>query len=116
LATTDRERNFDIEATRTHYADGNTQGRARRGLTIFFAVVVALSAPIQAVIIAAVQVGGRNGLIPYLSLIAALMFVPTIASVVARLALKEGFSDVSFRLGGAEGVLPSCRRWFYPFS
>jgi uncharacterized protein len=92
-----------MEATRTHYADGNTQGRARRGLTIFFAVVVALSAPIQAVIIAADLDGGRNGLIPYLSLIAALMFVPTIASVVARLALKEGFSDVSFRLGGRRG-------------
>ena len=49
-----------MEATRTHYADGNTQGRARRGLTIFFAIVVALSAPIQAVIIAADLDGGDD--------------------------------------------------------
>jgi membrane protease YdiL (CAAX protease family) len=31
------------------------------------------------------------------------MFVPTTASVTARLILKEGFSDVSFRLGGRRG-------------
>jgi membrane protease YdiL (CAAX protease family) len=64
---------------------------------------VALSAPVQAVIIAADLDGGRNGVVPWLALIGALMFVPTTASVVARLALKEGFSDVSFRLGGRRG-------------
>jgi uncharacterized protein len=32
--------------------------------------------------------------------IAALMWSPAIASVVARLVLREGFADVSFRLGG----------------
>jgi uncharacterized protein len=31
------------------------------------------------------------------------MLVPALASVVARLALREGFSDVSFRLGGRRG-------------
>jgi membrane protease YdiL (CAAX protease family) len=82
---------------------GDTQRQAFRGLSIFFAIVVVLSPPIQAVIIAGDLDGGRNGLIPWLSLIAAFMFVPTIASVVARLALKEGFSDVSFRLGGRRG-------------
>jgi membrane protease YdiL (CAAX protease family) len=29
--------------------------------------------------------------------------IPTVASVVARLVLREGFSDVSFRLGGRRG-------------
>jgi hypothetical protein len=55
---------------------------------------VALSAVIQAVIISRPDLDG---------LIAWLMLVPTVASVVARLALKEGFSDVSFRFGGRRG-------------
>lgn len=92
-----------METIPTTYTDGENRHRARRGLTIFFAIVVVLSAPIQAVIIAAELDGGRNGVIPWLALIAALMFVPTTASVTARLALKEGFSDVSFRFGGRRG-------------
>ncbi len=94
-----------MQATPTTFTDpdGDTRRQARRGLLVFFAVVVALSTPIQAVIIAADLEGGRNGLVAWLVLIAALMFVPTTASVVARLALKEGFSDVSFRFGGRRG-------------
>jgi membrane protease YdiL (CAAX protease family) len=32
------------------------------------------------------------------------MFTPTVASVIARLTLREGFEDVSFRVGGRRGV------------
>ena len=32
------------------------------------------------------------------------MFIPTLASVIARLTLREGFSDVLFRVGGRRGV------------
>ncbi|MEZ4710104.1 MAG: CPBP family intramembrane glutamic endopeptidase [Caldilineaceae bacterium] len=32
------------------------------------------------------------------------MFTPTVASVIARLTLHEGFGDVSFRVGGRRGV------------
>jgi CAAX protease family protein len=93
-----------MKTTQTTYTDGDdTRRRARRGLAIYFAVVVALSAPILAVIIASDLEGGRNGAVPWLALIAAFMFVPTTASVTARLALKEGFSDVSFRFGGRRG-------------
>lgn len=92
-----------MQTTMTAFTDDDIQRWARRGLIIYFVIVVVLSAPIQAVIIAADLEGGRNGIVPYLALIAALMFVPTTASVVARLALKEGFSDVSFRLGGRRG-------------
>jgi membrane protease YdiL (CAAX protease family) len=88
-----------MQTTATAYTDGHTRHQARRGLAIYFAIVVALSAPIQAVII-----GTRpEGSIAWLTLLAPLMFVPTIASVVARLVLKEGFSDVSFRFGGRRG-------------
>lgn len=82
----------------TRPSGGNSARRARRGLTIFFAVVVALSAPIEAIAIWADLDGGANGAGAWILLMAALMFVPTIASVVARLALREGFADVSFRI------------------
>jgi CAAX protease family protein len=34
----------------------------------------------------------------------ALMWTPGAASIVARLILREGFADVSFRLGGRQGA------------
>ena len=83
-----------MQTTPTTYTDDDTRRRARRGLSIYFAIVVVLSAAIEAFII-------RN---PHLDgLIAGLMLVPALASVVARLALKEGFADVSFRFGGRRG-------------
>jgi CAAX protease family protein len=75
--------------------DGDTQRNARRGLAIYFAIVVVLSAAIEGFIILNPSMDG---------LIAVLMLVPTIASVVARLSLREGFSDVSFRFGGRRGL------------
>ena len=74
--------------------DDDTQRNARRGLAIYFAIVVVLSAAIEGFIILNPSMDG---------LIAVLMLVPTIASVVARLSLREGFSDVSFRFGGRRG-------------
>lgn len=71
----------------------NLRLRARRGLTIYFAVLVPLTAIFEALIIR-----GRP------SLVLALMWTPTAASLVARLLLREGFTDVSFRLGGARGA------------
>ena len=76
-----------MHTTSTTYTDGDdTRSQARCGLAIYFAVVVLLTAPIQAVIIASDLEGGRNGIVQWLALIGALMFVPTNASVVARLA------------------------------
>jgi len=78
----------------TTISGSDTDGRhkARRGLAIYLALVVVLSAAIEALIIRRPDIDG-----PF---IAGLMFVPALASVVARLVLKEGFSDVSFRFGG----------------
>jgi uncharacterized protein len=86
-----------MQATAIAFADtdGDTGRRARRGLAIYFAIVVVLSAAIEGFIIVNPAMDG---------LIAVLMFVPAIASVVARLALGEGFSDVSFRFGGRRGL------------
>jgi membrane protease YdiL (CAAX protease family) len=80
--------------------DGDARRRARRGLAIYFAIVVVLSIPIEAGIIITHAV---DNLIASLIWLTGWAAVPTIASVVARLALKEGFSDVSFRFGGRRG-------------
>ena len=74
-------------------ADDRSRHKARRGLAIFFAVLVPLSAIFEVLII---TTGDFSWLVP-------LVWVPALASVVARLVLREGFSDVSFRLGGRRG-------------
>ena len=78
-------------------AEGDTRLRARRGLAIYFAVLVPLTAVFQALMIAG-----------SLSWFYALMWTPALASVVARLVLREGFADVSFRLGDAGRGSTSC--------
>src|SRR5262249_28896699 len=76
----------------TSPAEGDVRRRARRGLAVYFAVLVPLSAVFEALVIASSP-----------SWVWALMWTPAVASVVARLALREGFADVSFRLGGRRG-------------
>jgi membrane protease YdiL (CAAX protease family) len=70
----------------------DTRVQARRGLAIYFAVLVPLSAVLETLMI-----------ISSLSWVGALMWTPAAASMVARLVLWEGFADVSFRLGGRRG-------------
>src|SRR5215204_1418600 len=70
-------------------ADADIQHQARRGLAIYLAVVVVLTALFDVLVItfSPLWILGR-------------MFSPALASVVARLVLREGFADVSFRFGG----------------
>jgi hypothetical protein len=85
----------EMEATAAPSTVSDIRRTARRGLAIYFAIVVVLSAAIEGFLIANPQLNG---------LIALLMFVPAVASVAARLILKEGFADVSFRFGGRRGL------------
>ena len=66
---------------------------ARRGLAIYFAVLVPLTGVFQALVIS-----GKS------AFVLALMWTPTAASVLARMLLREGFTDVSFRVGGTRGA------------
>jgi hypothetical protein len=43
-----------------------------------------------------------------------LMWMPALASLVARLALSEGVADVSFRFGGRLSFRTTLIAWFYP--
>ena len=78
-----------LDASASSLASADTQRQARRGLTIYFAVVVVLTALFDVLVL---TVGP--------SWIFVLMWSPAAASVVARLVLREGFADVSFRFGG----------------
>jgi membrane protease YdiL (CAAX protease family) len=73
-------------------AERNRRLQARRGLALYFAVIVPLSAVFETLMI-----------LGNLSWLWALMWTPAAASVVARLILREGFADVSFRVGGSRG-------------
>jgi membrane protease YdiL (CAAX protease family) len=64
---------------------------ARRGLALYFALIIVLSGTIETILIQNREMS---------PLFLPLMWSPAVASVIARLILKEGFSDVSFRFGG----------------
>jgi len=82
---------------------------ARKGLAIYFSVVVVGTAILQwRIITGGGTVRDQGGLILLL------MWVPTVASVVARVALKEGVGDVSFRLGGRAGAKALLFGWLFP--
>ncbi|MEO7965526.1 MAG: CPBP family glutamic-type intramembrane protease, partial [Gemmatimonadaceae bacterium] len=86
-----------------------TRDEARRGLTIYFAVVVVVSGALEGWIIAH---GGLPG--PYGFLVLPLMYTPTLGCIVARLAGREGFGDVSFRWGGMTGTRAALTAWLAP--
>jgi membrane protease YdiL (CAAX protease family) len=71
--------------------------RARRGLAVFFAALVPLSALFEGLKLLNVRFV-RPELVILL-----LMWSPAAASLIARLAMREGFKDISFRLGGRRG-------------
>jgi uncharacterized protein len=67
----------------------DSEQRARRGLAIFFVVLAATSIPLELDI-------AQNGL--DMNRFLPLVFMPALASMVARLVMREGFRDISFRL------------------
>lgn len=85
------------------------RARARRGLAIYFALVLLGSGTIEGIMIA-------RGLpiTSMLGLALANMWVPGIASVITRLVTREGFGDVAFGLRGRHGLRELAIAWLYP--
>jgi uncharacterized protein len=75
--------------------------RARRGLAVYLGLVIPLAAVFEVLLL---RPGASIRVQPLL--VFGLMWTPAVSSVIARLALREGFADVSFRLGRR-------RRWGY---
>ncbi|MBJ6360717.1 type II CAAX prenyl endopeptidase Rce1 family protein [Paenibacillus sp. GCM10012307] len=65
---------------------------ARRGLLVFFAMVIPLSILCYAM------------LTKYPIFVLLLMWAPGLSSIIARVALREGISDISLRLGGRRSL------------
>jgi len=86
-----------------------TRDEARRGLAVFFAVVLPVSAILEGWIITHGGLGGGWGW-----LVLPLMYTPTLGCVVARLVGGEGFGDVSFRWGGMAGTRATITAWLFP--
>ena len=83
-------------------ADADTKRQARRGLAIYFGVVIVLTALFNVLVIAFGPLW-----------IIALMWSPAAASVVARLVLREGFPTCLFVSVAAGPRRPSCWRWSF---
>ena len=82
---------------------------ARKGLLVFFALVALGSGVFQGLILRSGKPIGESPWLVY-----ALMWTPGVASLVARLVLREGFRDVSFRIGGAQGWKAIGLAWLLP--
>lgn len=74
--------------------------KAKQGLAIYFLVLVVGSGIVEWLIVSGGGLMGQDH--PNLMLL--LMWMPALSSAVARLALREGIRDVSFRFGGKVGL------------
>ncbi|HLG77399.1 MAG TPA: hypothetical protein VKX46_13370, partial [Ktedonobacteraceae bacterium] len=78
---------------------------ARRGLAVFFALLIPFSLFFEALMI----ISGNRGL-----WVVPLMLTPALTSVVTRLITRQGFADVSFRPGGRRGFQGILFALFFP--
>lgn len=86
-----------MDSTRRDPAvDIDVQSDARRGLAMYFCFIVAFEVVICTWAITHPQDSQLS--------IAVLMFTPAVSSVATRLIRREGFGDVSFRLGGRRSL------------
>jgi membrane protease YdiL (CAAX protease family) len=90
---------------------GAGQARARQGLGIYFAVLIPLTGVLEYLVLRTGDPIGKHG-----GLIFLLMWSPALASLVARIALREGVADVSFRIGGGNGLRAAAIACFYPLA
>ncbi len=82
---------------------------ARRGLAVYLSITFVVSGVIEAwMMVRGAPIREQMGLV------FALMWTPTAAAVVARLALREGFVDPSFRFGGPGAARAYAESLAYP--
>jgi membrane protease YdiL (CAAX protease family) len=81
---------------RDHVVDMEARSEARRGLAMYFCFIVAFEVVVCTWAITRPQNAQLS--------IAVLMFTPAVSSIATRLIRREGFGDVSFRLGGRRSL------------
>ena len=85
--------------------------RARRGLVLYLALVILGSAICEGLLFRT-----REPIEKHPLLVMALMGSPGLASIITRLALREGFEDVSFSLRGRHGRRMLLLGWTWPLA
>lgn len=93
----------------TNTATFDEKKKARRGLVIYFTVLIIGTAILEGLLLRA-----GDSIRNHLGLVLPLMWMPAFASFVARLVLKEGIRDVSFRFGGKMGLKILAIGWLFP--
>src|SRR5262245_26063942 len=86
-----------------------TPRRLRVGLSVYFIVLIAASGGLEWQLIRLHEPIERH-----LALVLPLMWIPALASIIARVVAHDGIHDVSFRLGGWGGVRETLRAWIFP--
>ncbi len=71
---------------------------ARKGLIIYLALIAAGSIPLMLLLAGRGMQVNEQPLLIFL-----LMWLPALASIIARIILKEGFKDIGFGFGGSAG-------------
>jgi len=100
-----------MNSTHTHDTPTSEEVHtARRGLLLYFGVVLLVSVPLLYLIISA-----GTPIEQQLEYILPLMWTPAIASVVARVGNGEGFDDLSFRLRRRQVVVRVLQAILFPF-
>ncbi|AKU93450.1 CAAX amino terminal protease family protein [Labilithrix luteola] len=82
---------------------------ARRSLRTFFVALVVGTALVQGALLSGGRSVDRNPVLVF-----TLMWIPALASFVARAVHGEGIRDVSFRLGGRRGLASTAFAWGLP--
>jgi membrane protease YdiL (CAAX protease family) len=84
--------------------------RARRGLAVYFAVILVGSGICEGLMIATGEPIDEHVVLVLIN-----MWMPTVASLIARVVLSEGVRDVSFRAGRAKTFFAALlKAWGYP--
>lgn len=101
----------DPSSARLAVHDAGSVARARRSVTLFLTLTLLISGLFQWLLL-------RTGdpIEQHVGLVLGLMWTPGLVSIALRIALREGFSDVSFRLGGWRGMRWSLWAWVYPLA
>ena len=94
----------------------NQQGESRRrearhGLRVFFVVLTLGTAVCEWWLIRA-----GDSIRNHVGVVLALMWMPAVASIVARLSLREGAHDISFRFGARPGARMALFGWLFPLA
>lgn len=91
-------------------ANEGRKERARRGLIAYFAALLVGSGICEGLLVRT-----HDPITEHPWLVLANMWVPAIASIVARVLLREGVRDVSFRFGAARTFFGAVgKAWAYP--